>query len=189
MMHVIRVAALLATATASIFARSVGPEVYRNEEFGITAPVPEGALLCPTPQNEHDHGPLFLLGTRDSKRCQDVERQRAIDVFASYNAIQATKTLDKFLRSECRNTFKAECRPAPSGLQVNGLPSKAARVSCPDGWIDIFVVTQAGKPAPDFDASVPSVNYDLSLHTTPGHLKEDLPIFRAVLATIQLSPE
>lgn len=56
-----------------------------------------------------------------------------------------------------------------------------------DGWIDIFVVTQAGEPDPDFDASVPSVNYDLSLHTKPNHLDADLRVFRTVLQMIRLS--
>ncbi|MFZ0519725.1 MAG: hypothetical protein WAL95_01800 [Candidatus Acidiferrales bacterium] len=66
--------------------------------------------------------------------------------------------------------------------------SKAGRVNRADGWIDIFVVTQAGKPDPQFDASVPSVSYDLSLHTTGRHLDEDLRTFREVLSTVKLSP-
>jgi hypothetical protein len=38
------------------------------------------------------------------------------------------------------------------------------------------------------DASVPFINYDLSLHTTARYFDEDLRIFRAVLSTVRLSP-
>lgn len=57
-----------------------------------------------------------------------------------------------------------------------------------DGWIDIIVVTQAGKADPNWDATAPSVNYDLSLHTTGRYLNKDLRTFRAVLNTVRLSP-
>jgi hypothetical protein len=185
-------ARLLATAvvmvTTLMNAAGDKPQIYRNEEFGITLTMPEGVLLCPTPDDEHDHGPLTLLGTADAKHCQDAEHRRNIDIFASFNAIEETKTLDNFLKSQCTGVFKGGCLPAPPRLSVNGLRSAAARVNHANGWIDILVVTQAGKPDPLFDGSVPSINYDLSLHTRPEHLKEDLRVFRTVLETIRFSP-
>jgi len=162
--------------------------VYRNEEFGITVPVPKGALLCPTPDDQHDHGPAFLFATGGARGCRDLDHARSVDVFASYNAAEVTKKLHDFLKWECANVAKGPCRPAPGGLQVAGLPSEAARVDAPDGWVYIIVVTQAGKPDPAFDPSVPSVNYDLSLHTRPQNLEEDLRVFRRILQTIRLSP-
>jgi hypothetical protein len=56
------------------------------------------------------------------------------------------------------------------------------------GSIQILVVTQAGKPDPDFDASVPSINYALSLYTDASHLDEDLAVFRAVLNAVKIAP-
>lgn len=130
---------------------------------------------------------FFLLGTPDATSCRDdIERSRYIDVFVSYQT-DDTKRLRDFLRSECVGVARAPCGPAPDGLHVAGLRSEAARVNRSDGWIDIFVVTQAGEPDPDFDASVPSVNYDLSLHTKPNHLDADLRVFRTVLQMIRLS--
>jgi hypothetical protein len=68
------------------------------------------------------------------------------------------------------------------------MATKAGKVDRSDGWIDIIVVTQAGKPDPDFDPHVPSVNYDLTLHAKSRYLEEDLRIFRVVLSTVRLSP-
>lgn len=52
----------LLTAAAMLSAATAKPRVYRNEEFGITVPVPQGTLLCPLPDDQHDHGPVFPLG-------------------------------------------------------------------------------------------------------------------------------
>jgi hypothetical protein len=52
----------------------------------------------------------------------------------------------------------------------------------------MIVVTQAGKPAPDFDASVPSINYSIVLLTTKKHLEEDMRSYRLILKTIRISP-
>ena len=169
-------------------ARAVGPQVYRNGEFGVTIPIPTNALLCSFPEDEHDHGPLLLLGGADPKACDDQERSRYIVIFASYNAVDATKRLGDYLASECTGIGRGPCRLAPRDLQIAGMRSKAGRVNRTDGWIDIFVVTQAGKPDPQFDATVPSVNYELMLHTSARHLDEDLHTFREVLSTVRLSP-
>ena len=178
----------LAAAVTLLAAAGPGPRVYRNEEFGITVPVPKGALLCAYP-DQHDHGPVFLLATADAKRCQDeIESHRYIDIFASYQVDDETKRLDGFLKEQCIGVAGGPCRQPPRGLRVPGLRSEAARVNRSDGWLYILVVTQAGKPDPAFDPTVPSINYDMSLHTRPENLAEDLRVFRAVLRTIQLSP-
>jgi len=179
----------LVLMSALLSAGIAQPDIYRNREFGITIPVPAGTLLCPTPGDEHDHGPAFLLGNVTAGDCHDSERRRSIAIFASYNAADVTKKLDDLLSWECVHAGKRPCRPAPEGLRIAGLRSDAARVNRSDGWIDVFVVTQAGKPDPAFDASVPSINYELRLHTTPRSLDDDLRIFRTMLATVQLFPE
>jgi hypothetical protein len=73
-------------------------------------------------------------------------------------------------------------------LSVNGLPSEAARINHSNGSIEIIVVTQAGKPNPDVDASVPSLNYDIRFYTDASHLDADLAVFRAVLKAVKLDP-
>ena len=175
------VATLLGVAT-------VKPRGYRNEEFGIALPVPRGILLCPIREDRSDHGPHFLLGAAGVKSCSDFGKTRFIDIFASYNAVDATKKLHDFLTSICTDVGGGPCVQAPAGLSIKGLRSAAARVNRSDGWIDIIVVAQGGKPDPAFDPTIPSINYDLSLHTRPENLEEDLRVFRSVLQTVQLRP-
>ena len=181
-------AAITVLTLTLLGAATTNSEIYRNEEFGITLPIPKGALRCPIPEDEHDHGPVFLLETADTKGCRDAQHSRYIDVFAGYNATDETKTLQGFLKWECANFAKQLCRPAPRGLHVTGLPSAAAQVNRSDGWIDIIVLTQAGKPDPDFDPSAPLINYNLTLQTRARYLDRDLRTFRAILRTIRLSP-
>jgi len=180
----------LLRATAFVVVAALGnaatgrPQIYRNEEFGITLPMPLSALPCPEPENEHIHGPVMLLGTGEAKGCSDLKHSRSILIYASYNVSDDTKKLQDFLKWQCGGP----CLPPPSGLCVMGLTSAAARANHSEGWIDIIVVTQAGKPDPNIDPSVPLINYDLRLHTRPEHLKEDLRVFRTVSQTIRLSP-
>lgn len=169
--------------------------VYRNKDYGIFLRVPSGAWLCPTEGNGIDHGAALLLGSEDASVCRSYSRQKkSITIFAGYNAAEETKTLRTFLNSWC--TYSPEglikpgetCSAAPADLSVNGLSSEAAMINHSNGWIDIIVVTQAGKPDPNFDASVPTVNYDLRLSTDARHLDADLAVFRAVLKAIRLDP-
>jgi hypothetical protein len=165
-----------------------GQRVYRNDEFGISVPIPEGAQLCSIPEDEHDHGPLLILGSPDPAACNDQPHNRYIAVFAGYNAADVTKRLGDYLRWECAGSVRGHCRPAPEALHIAGMKTRSGRVNQTDGWIDIIVVTQAGKPDPNWDAMAPSVNFELSLHTTARYFDEDLRTFRAVLNTVRLSP-
>lgn len=170
--------------------------VYRNEDYGIYLHVPSGAWLCPTEGNGSDHGPALLLGSEDASVCRSHSRQkRWIMIFGSGNAAEETKTLHSFLKYLCtrlpeewNEPGEVSCIPAPADLSVNGLPSDAARIDHTNGTIEIIVVTQAGKPDPDFDASVPSFNYSFSLYTDVSHLNADLAVFRAVLKAVKLAP-
>ncbi len=187
MVRAIRGAAFLA-GMVLLVAATIG-EVYQNKEFGIVVPIPPNVLFCPTPDTQHDHGPLFLLGTNDTKSCAHPDRNRYISVFAGYNAADVTKKLPDFLKWQCTHVAGGPCHPVPSGLQLAGLPSEAGRVDHNDGWIDIIVVTQAGTPDLTFDPSVPSINYSIDLHTRPEYFEQDLNIFRTILQTIRFSPK
>jgi hypothetical protein len=170
--------------------------IYRNREFGIVLPVPSGTLPCIPPfyqGNGVDHGPQIILGTKDASLCTKSSGKRHVDVWGSFTTTEEEKTLRSLLDSECKyvpndeNDPSAVCSPAPAGLSVNGLPSLAGRINHSNGWIEIIVVTQAGKPAPDFDSTVPSRSYSLSLYTDANHLNEDLAVFRAILKTIKIT--
>ena len=168
--------------------------VYRNKPYGIFLRVPARAWLCPLGVGS-DHGPFLLLDSKDPSLCRsDLRHNRSISIFGEYNAAEETKTLHSFLKSLCPDELPegkesgAVCSPAPADLSVNGLPTEAGQINHSNGSIEIIVVTQAGKPDSEFDASVPSFNYGLSLNTDARHLNADLAVFRAVLKAVKLAP-
>jgi hypothetical protein len=165
--------------------------VYRNPEYGIVLPIPTGTLPCIPPiyeGNGADHGPQILLGTKDASLCSASSGKRYVNVFASYNSAYPTMSLQTLLATECQFETKSLCTAAPAGLGFGRLKSIAGRSDRPDGSIEIIVATQAGRPDPDVDASAPSINYELFLHTDLQHFEEDLVVFRALLETIRIRP-
>ncbi len=166
--------------------------IYRNQQYGILLPVPPGALPCMPPiymGSGADHGVQMLLGTDDATLCSKSTGKRYMDVWASYTVTDEEKTLHGYLESECEIDVQRKCSSAPEGLQINGLKTEAGRLDHSDGSIEIILVTQAGKPDPDFDASVPAISYSLSLITDKQHLKQDLTAFRAMLKAIRIAPK
>jgi hypothetical protein len=164
--------------------------IYRNQDFGITLPVPSGALLCVPPADARgiEHGAQMLLGTEDGTLCRKWSGKRYVDVFASYNVADDTKLLHDLLESSCQFEVNKACTDAPAGLHIPGMKTEAGRVDRSDGSVKIIVATQAGKPDPDFDASVPSINYEFNLNTDKRHLDGDLVTFRAMLNTVKIAP-
>jgi hypothetical protein len=164
---------------------------YINRQYGIVLPIPPGALAYIPPVyegNGADHGPQLLLGTVDGTLCGKSSGKRYVNVFAAYNAAHEMKTLHRLLESECEFEVKRSCSTAPAGLQINGMKTEAGRLDHSDGRIEVIATTQAGKPDPEFGASVPSINYTLSLNTDKQHLDEDLTTFRAILKAIMIAP-
>ena len=164
--------------------------IYRNGEFGITLPIPSGALLCVPPADAHgiDHGFQMLLGTKDAGLCRRSSGKRYMSAFASYNVADDTKLLHDLLEWSCQSQVKKACSAAPAGLNIPRMKTEAGRFDRLDGSIEIIVVTQAGKPDPDWDASVPSINYKFMLNTDAQHLEEDLPTFRKMLTVVKIAP-
>lgn len=165
-------------------------QFYRNREFGISLPIPQGTLACISPVyqgNGIDHGPQILLWPIDASFCSKSSGKRYVGIFAG-PMTDDWKTLHGHLESLCEDDGKRACSAAPTGLQINGLQSKAGRLDHPDGTIEIIVVTAAGRPDPDYDPKVPLFNYSLSLDTDAQHLDDDLKIFRVILQTIRISP-
>src|ERR1700735_3009100 len=106
--------------------------------LGITVPVPKGTLFCVPPEDQHDHGPIFLPGSSDPSACDDIEHNRYVLIFVSYNAIEETKKLGGFLKEQCTGIGGGPCRPAPDGLRVAGNGTKAAGGKQPQWWGDIL---------------------------------------------------
>jgi len=167
--------------------------VYRNEDYGIFLHIPSGAWLCPYAGGS-DHGPALLLGSEDTSVCRSSSRQKRWIMIFGESVAEKSKTLHTFLEWLCANVPLnwnepgAVCNSAPANLSVYGLPSEAARIDHSDGMIEIIVVTQAGRPDPGFDASVPSFDYDMRLYTDASHLDVDLAVFRAVLNAVRIAP-
>jgi hypothetical protein len=187
--------ALISLVILSSAASAASPtSVYRNRDYGIFLHIPSGAWLCPYGGNGSDHGPALLLGSEDASVCRSYSRQKRWILIFGESVTEESKTLHTFLKSLCAYDSldwkepDAVCNPAPADFRVNGLPSEAARINHSNGSIEIIVVTQAGKPNPDFDASVPSFNYDMRLYTDAGHLADDLAVFRTVLKAVRLDP-
>ena len=189
-MNLARILAVLLVFGAAVGAVSQTAP-YRNQQYGIVLPIPPGTLPCIPPAYQGtgaDHGPQILLGTQDASLCSKSSVKRYVILFAAYNATDDTKTLHDLLEYDCESEIKKACSAAPADLHIPGMKTKAGRIDRRDGSIIIIVVTQAGKPAPDFDASVPSINYDLTLNTDTQHFDADLSIFRTILKAIRIAP-
>jgi len=187
LLHVLIGLLIFLSAAGAVSQRTI----YRNWQYGILLPVPSGALACIPPVyvgNGADHGAQILLGTDDSTLCAKSSGKRYVDVWASYTVTDEEKTLHGNLKMACEFEVKRGCSPAPAGLRIKGMKTEAGRLDLSDGSIVIILVTMAGKPTPDFDASVPSINYSLSLNTDKQHLDEDLKAFRVILNTIRIAP-
>jgi len=184
-LHALVALVILCTAAAT----EPGTSVYRNKEYGILLHVPSGAWICSVPYSGANHGVALLLGTKDERLCKQSSGKRWVSVFASYNVSDETKTLHQNLEWHCKNNSAGGvCGQAPVGLSVHGLRSETARLDYADGSMEVYVVTQAGKPDPDFDPSVPSINYNVSLHTNAQNYDADLEVFRAVLNNLKIAP-
>ncbi|MGP8225979.1 MAG: hypothetical protein ACLQGT_07465 [Terracidiphilus sp.] len=164
-------------------------KIYRNRDYGYEVPIPHGLyLFSPHQMSGIDHGrQLFFKPTR-IEDCNHGGCDRYIVFWAEYNTIEDTAKLHDFFEWECTIYGGKECLPPPEDLKINSLKSESARVLLPGGRIEFLVVTQAGKSAADFDATVPSINYSVCLLTTQEHLEEDLRFFRIILKTIRIHP-
>ena len=187
-MRLMRVAPLL-VLTALTAQSPAQIRVYRNSQFGFEVPIPRGLYLFrPHEMNGIDHGRQFFFKPTSVEDCNNGGCDRYIEVDAYYNTLEDTAKLHDFLEHECTVFGGVECLQPPEDLKVRGLASESARVKLPNGRVELLVVTQAGRPTPDFDASAPSINYSICLLTSEEHLDADLRFFRTILKTIRISP-
>ncbi|MGA9670067.1 MAG: hypothetical protein WBQ94_12715 [Terracidiphilus sp.] len=187
-MRLVRIVPLLALAALPITA-AAKTHVYRNLEFGIVVPIPHGLYLFPPHQMTGiDHGRQLFFKPTSVEDCNNGGCDRYIGFFAGCNCFEGTKHLHDFLEAQCTVFGGKDCLESPPELGIKGLKSESARIKLPNGKVEILVVTQAGKPAPDFDATVPSINYSIYLLTSEENLEQDMKFFRIILETIRISP-
>jgi hypothetical protein len=138
--------------------------------------------------NGIDHGRQFFFKPTSVEDCNNGGCDRYIAVDAYYNFTDDMAKLHDFLKFECTVFGGEKCLPSPPDLRIRGLKSESARVKLPNNKVEILVVTQAGKPAPDSDATVPSINYSIYLLTSEENLEHDMRFLRIILRTIRISP-
>lgn len=188
-MRLMRVIPLLVLMALPISSNAQA-RVYRNREFGYVVPIPRGLyLFSPHEMNGIDHGRQLFFKPTKVEDCNNGGCGRYIEFNAYFNTSDNTAKLHDFLENECTIFGGKKCLQPPDDLKIEGLACGAARVELPDGRIEFLVVTQAGKPAPDFDPTVPSINYSIELLTTKEHLEKDLRFFRIILKTFRISPK
>jgi hypothetical protein len=163
--------------------------VYRNHQFGYEVPIPTGLyLFSPHEMNGVDHGRQLFFKPTKVEDCNHGRCDRYIEFDAYYNVSDKTLKLHDFFENECTVFGGKKCLPPPDDLKIEGLPCESAKVNLPDGRIEFLVVTQAGKPIPNYNPTVPSINYSVILLTTKEHMDEDMKFYRLILETIRIAP-
>ncbi len=151
-----------------------------NQEYGFSLEIPVGAIGCP-----EVHGFSILLPPSTGS-CESPLTQAHVGLFGDFNAAFHT-TPPEALKGLCPNgpvqAAKSELR-----LTFPGRASAVCRRDRADGWVDIYVVAQAGSWPKGFnlDHSVPYIDYTAQLHARASELTGDLKMFRLVLASIRI---
>jgi len=159
----------------------------QNKEYGFSVTIPGRAISCEEASGGHPDGFSVLLNPT-SQGCRSRVPQPYVGLFGEYNVIYDDSPAKAMSRL---------CQPEQSGLSVAKSPglafpghiSTACEKHAKSGWIDLFVVAQAGQwpPGGDEKPGTPYINYIAQLHTTPKRLAEDLKTFKKILATAQIS--
>jgi hypothetical protein len=158
-------------------------QTYTNSAFGFSVDVPAGTPTCRSEPTQPDHGlDMFLDSGPDG--CEKLQTRPYLGVYAEYNAAMSP-TPDAVL--DGLNHLKGIHRGAAPELQIPKRPSAVARVDRDDGWVEIWVVTQAWNwPPPAEESDLSYVNYIVTLNTTPQRLERDLPRLRTLLRRIKI---
>jgi hypothetical protein len=154
--------------------------------MALSAVFPAGSRVCMTRSGDAARGFYAWYGTHAAGCPErgDVAATR-MSVDSSFNA------LDQRTPEEAAGT----CRPVPlsltgksGGLRLafRGASSLACMSALPGGWLEISVNALAGRRSSASPRDAPIVLYTASLTTRPDRLGEDLPMFRAFLAQLQI---
>jgi hypothetical protein len=157
-----------------------------NEEYRFGVTIPSNAISCEEATGGHPTGFSVLLNPTN-QGCKSRVPQPYIGVFGEYNVLydrSPPQAMGRLCEPE-RSRSHATESPA---LAFPGHPSAVCEEHESAGWINVFVVAQAGQwpPGGDEKPGTPYINYVAQLHTTPERLTEDLKEFEKTLATVQI---
>lgn len=152
-----------------------------NSEYRFSVDIPPDAIGC----TEGKHGFSILLHPT-AGGCESSLPKAYVGVFGDYNsAFRGTPS--EVLRDLCP---QGAVPAAKSDLQVSfpGRLSAVCRKDASDGWIDVFVATQAGSWPNGFGLHrrIPYIDYTAQLHTRTSTFEKDMKTFRQVLSTVHI---
>jgi hypothetical protein len=158
--------------------------VCRSDEFEFSVGVPAAMVSCVAASGTHPHGVAILL--RPGKQsCRASAPRPFVGLYGDYNVLfdQAPAQALNLLCPRSQGTAPRELE----NLAFPGHASAVCRSNDRNGWVFVFVVTQAGSWPDKEPPSVPYINYTADLHTTPVRLAGDLETFKKILATVNIS--
>lgn len=155
-----------------------------NEEFKFSAGTLASTIGCEEASGSHPHGFTILL--RPEKRgCSSSTPQPYVGLFGDYNVLYA-ETPAQALSLLCPRSEGPESSELRN-LSFPGHVSATCQKNEPDGWIEIFVATQAGSWPDKQTPNIPYINYTAQLHTRPARLAGDLEAFKKILTSVNIS--
>lgn len=172
---------------AFVVATNAGaPKRLENREFGFSARVPPGAVSCVArnPGGGHRHGFSFLLNSA-SQGCNSSRKQPYVGVYGNYNILNY-KTPMPWLRLLCPQAQRSSKTKDVLRLAFPANESVACEKKEKDGWIDVFVVAQAGKWPDARTSNIPYITYTAQLHTRRARFREDMRTFKRFLAEVKI---
>lgn len=168
------------TLALSLISGSAHAERVRNDEFGLSVEVPPGMRVCGYSEWQHPHGIVLALIDRPDG-CDDAPDRPMITVLGWYNTV-FVPSLAALGKRSCSHVTGE--RVPPPDLRLPGTPSIVCRVNAPDR-VTIELEAQSRSRMQGDYSLVPSINYTVTLHTSPERLEADLARFRALLPTIR----
>lgn len=183
--HLRRVTFVLLAFWISLDVSAAGSRQLRNDEFRFSVTIPSSAVSCDEATGGHPDGFSILLEPMN-QGCQSRVPQPYVGLFANYNVIYA-KTAAAAIRGLCPSLRSKSPAINSSALAYPGHPSAVCDKKEDNGWIDVFVVAQAGRWPDRPKSNMPYVNYTAQLHTTPERLTKDLTAFEQILAGVKIT--
>lgn len=164
----------------------VGPtQKLENEEYGFSVRIPVDAVSCLIATGTHPHGFSILLKP-DRQGCKSSTQQPYVGVSGDYNTLD-DETPEQSLRILC-----PQQQSSSQNKSLNLSFPRHASASCEsfgkDGWVDVFVVAQAGR-WPKETSKTPYIIYTAQLHTSTARLDEDVATFKKILSGIIIAPK
>lgn len=169
-----------------VAANAGAPKRLENREFGFSAKVPPGAVSCVVrnPGGGHRHGFSILLNP-DARGCESSRKQSYIGLYGDYNVLNY-KTPVPWLRLLCPHAQRSSETKDVLRLAFPANESVACEKKEKDGWIDVFIVAQAGKWPDARTSNIPYITYTAQLHTRRARFREDMRTFKRFLAGVKI---